>query len=143
MEELRNYLVLKFTNAVFIEIFGRYATNSEMAEFVAEDGSVSMTFRMVNGVLEAPTTCEQCLSLMYVLFETNPDSAVGRVYRAHQREILRETLYRLTQVLDGFSDICMTIHAEKRDDKSSGGIRTTHNDVTIKRTRSTETFSGK
>ncbi|MBP5432942.1 hypothetical protein [Ruminococcus sp.] len=143
MEELRNYLVLKFTNAVFIEIFGRYASNSEMAEFVAEDGSVSMTFRMVNGVLEAPTTCEQCLSLMYVLFETNPDSAVGRVYKAHQREILRETLYRLTQVLDGFSDIRMTIHAEKRDDKSPGGIRTTNNDVTIKRMRSTETFSGK
>ena len=143
MEELRNYLVLKFTNAVFIEIFGRYASNSEMAEFVAEDGSVSMTFRMVNGVLEAPTTCEQALSLMYVLFETNPDSAVGRVYRAHQREILRETLYRLTQVLDGFSDIRMTIHAEKRDDKSPSGIRTMHNDVTIKRTRSTETFSGK
>jgi hypothetical protein len=143
MEELRNYLVLKFTNAVFIEIFGRYASNSEMAEFVAEDGSVSMTFRMVNGILDTPATCEETLSLMYVLFETNPDSAVGKVYRAHQREILRETLYRLSQVLDGFSDIRMIVHAEKPDEKAPDGIRTTHKDVTVSRTRSTETFPGK
>ena len=41
-----------------MDIFSRYASNSDMAEFVDENGSVYMRFRMVNGVLEPPKNCE-------------------------------------------------------------------------------------
>ena len=138
MEKLKNYLIFSFTNAVFIDIFGRYAPNSELAEFIADDGSVTMTFDMINGVLEPPKTCEEALSLMYVLFETNPKSAPGRIYSAHQKEILRETLYRLTHVLDGFSDIHMTVHSELPDKDEPDKNKVSHTECTIKRIRNTE-----
>ena len=138
MDENRNYLIFKFTNAVFIEIFGRYAENSELAEFIAEDGSVTMEFRMVNGVLNTPKTTEQFLSLMYVLFETNPESPAGRVYMAHQLDILRETVYRLNNVLCGFSDIHMTIHFELPDKDDPDNPKVTHTEFTLTRTQVTE-----
>ena len=72
MAEQENRVSIRFTNALFIEIFGRYASNSEMAEFIAPDGSVELDCLMVNGVIDPPKSCEQMLSLMYALFETNP-----------------------------------------------------------------------
>ena len=138
MEEFRNYLVFKFTNAVFIEIFGRYASNSEMAEFIAEDGSVTMKFKMINGVLDAPKTTEQFISLMYIMFETNPHSPAGRIFMANQREILCETVFRLQQVIDGFSDIHMTIHSELPDKDEPEKSNVTHTEYSLTRTKSVE-----
>lgn len=138
MDEFSNYLVFKFTNAVFIEIFSRYAANSEMAELIAEDGSVTMKFKMINGVLDTPKTTEQFLSLMYILFEANPKSPAGRIFTAHQQEILRETVFRLQQVIDGFSDIHMTIHSERpnKDDREKSDV--THTEFSLTRTKSVE-----
>ena len=138
MENLGNYLVFKFTNAVFIEIFGRYASNSEMAEFIAEDGSVTMKFKMINGVLDTPKTTEQFISLMYILFEANPKSPAGRIFASHQKEILRETVFRLQQVIDGFSDIHMTIHSEcpNKDDPDKSDVK--HTEYSLTRSKSTE-----
>ena len=54
MAEQENRVSIRFTNALFIEIFGRYASNSEMAEFIAPDGSVELDYLMINGVIDPP-----------------------------------------------------------------------------------------
>ena len=139
MAELENYAELKFTNAVLIDIFSRYASNSEMAEFVAEDGSIDMKFKMINGVMETPKCCEQVLSLMYALFECNPQSTIGRIYAAHKVDILRETVYRLAMLLDGFSDIKLTIHSTVQDKNDQTQKISTHTEFTLEKSRTTET----
>ena len=139
MAELENYAELKFTNAVLIDIFSRYASNSEMAEFVAEDGSIDMKFKMINGVMETPKCCEQVLSLMYALFECNPQSTIGRIYAAHKVDILRETVYRLAMLLDGFSDIKLTIHSTTQDKNDQTQKISTHTEFTLEKSRTTET----
>lgn len=139
MAEHENYAELKFTNAVLLEIFGRYASNSELAEFVAEDGSIDMKFRMINGVLETPNSSEQVLSLMYALFESNPQSTIGRIYMTHQTDILRETVYRLSMVLDSFSDVKLTIHSSAPDKDDPTKSVDTHTEMTLTRSKKTET----
>ena len=137
MAEPENYIELRFTNAMLLDIFSRYASNSDMAEFVDENGSVYMRFRMVNGVLEPPKNCEEVLSMLYILFETNPHSPAGRVYAAHQTEILRETVFRLSVVLESFSDVRMTISYAVPDEKDPSNSRTTHTEFTLTRTKTT------
>ena len=139
MAELENYAELKFTNAVLIDIFSRYASNSEMAEFVADDGSIDMKFKMINGVMETPKCCEQVVSLMYALFECNPQSTIGRIYAAHKVDILRETVYRLAMLLDGFSDIRLTIHSTAQDKNDPTQKISTHTEFTLAKSSSTET----
>ena len=137
MAEVGNYIELKFTNAVMLDIFSRYAANSDLAEFVAEDGSIFMRFEMINGVFEPPKNCEEVLSILYILFETNPQSPAGRVYAANRTDILRETVYRLSRVLDSFSDVRMTIHSVTSDENDPSAGKTTHTEFTLTKTRST------
>ena len=139
MAENKDYCEIHFTNAIIIDIFSRYASNSAMAEIVAEDGSINLRFRMANGTLEAPDTCERVLSLIYALFECNPDSTIGSIYVENQKGILRETVYRLSDVLDSFSDVKLTIHTFCVDSNDPNReIESTQN-VILKRERKTET----
>ncbi len=142
MAEQENRVSIRFTNALFIEIFGRYASNSEMAEFIAPDGSVELDCLMVNGVIDPPKSCEQMLSLMYALFETTPKSAIGRIFMANQLNILRETVYRLPAVLDGFSEVKMSIDvfAPSKDDPEKK-VKT-HTEFTMTKTKTTHTDRG-
>ena len=78
-----------------------------MAGFVGTDGVIRLRFRTADE-FEPPKGCEQVLSLLYALLESNPDTPMGRIYVQHQREILRETVYRLFMVLDGFSSVRMS-----------------------------------
>lgn len=123
------------TNAVLIDIFSRYADNSVLAEFVAPDGSINMKFRM-NTPVEPPTCCEHVLSLLFALFESNPETSVGKIYMSNQKEILRETVYRLAQVMDSFSDVKLSMHVTKPDEKNPGEEVTQHTEFTITRTTS-------
>ena len=109
-----------------------------MAELIAEDGSVTMKFKMINGVLDTPKTTEQFVSLKYIRFEANQKSPAGRIFMSHQRDILRETVFRLQQVIDGFSDIHMTIHSERpnKDDNSKSDV--THTEYSLTMTKSVE-----
>lgn len=138
MPELKNYAEIKFTNAVLIGIFNNYAENSDMAEFVSADGSIDLKFK-VNLPVEPPASCEQVLSLMFALFESNPDTTIGRIYMANQREILRETMYQLAMVLDSFSDVKLTLHTAVPDKNDPDKAIESHTEFTLTRTRSTKT----
>ena len=99
---------MRFINPILIDIFSHYADNSAMAGFVGEDGAISLRFR-TEEEFEAPKGCEQVLSLLYALLESNPGLPMGRIYCEHQCEILRETVYRLFMVIDGFSSVKLTV----------------------------------
>lgn len=127
MNELKDYAEITFTNPVIIDIFSRYTDNSVLASFVDRDGSIRVKFR-IKSPIEPPKSCEQVLSLLYALLESNPGSKIGEVYIKNQQAILRETLYQLAQVLDGFSDIKLVIHVTQPDSDIF-----THTECTITR----------
>lgn len=131
--EKNNYAEIHMTNAVLIDIFSRYADNSVLAEFVAPDGSINMKFRL-NTPVEPPTCCEHVLSLLFALFESNPETSVGKIYMSNQKEILRETVYRLAQVMNSFSDVKLSMHVTKPDEKNPEEEVTQHTEFTITRT---------
>ena len=137
MDELKNYADIKFTNAVLIDIFSHYADNSAMAEIVAEDGTVHLRFR-VKPPVDPPRNPQQLLSLMFALFESNAESAVGQAYMSHQREILRETMYRLCHVIDSFSDVKMSIHTSVPVGDGSGRVADSHTEFTLTRSSHTD-----
>ena len=67
-----------------------------MAGFVGEDGVIRLRFRMTDS-FEPPKGCEQVLSLLYALLESNPELPLGKVYAEHQREILLKVRRRQHQ----------------------------------------------
>ena len=123
---------IRFTNPILIDIFSHYASNSDMAAFVSQSGEIDMRFRL-NGCEDPPKTCEQVLSLFYALLESNPESPAGRVFMAHQTAVLRETVYRLTQVIDGFSSVHITFFTSAPDG-SSAPVRRVEYTITRKKT---------
>lgn len=131
--DMKNYAEIRMTNAVLIDIFSHYADNSTMTEFVSSDGSINLKFRL-NNTVEPPTCCEHVLSLLFALFESNPESSIGRIYLANQKDILREVVYRLAQVLDSFSDVRISMHSAKTDEGNSGKETSQHIEFTITRT---------
>lgn len=137
MDKLKNYAHIRFTNAVLLDIFSHYADNAAMAEFVSADGSVDLRFR-ITPPLDPPKTAEQVLSLMFALFESNSESSVGRAYMAHQREILRETMLRLSHVLDSFSDIKMSVHTSIPVSEGSDKEIESHTEFTFSRSRTSD-----
>ncbi len=131
--KMKNFAEIHMTNAVLIDIFSRYANNSALAEIVSADGSINLKFKLSSSV-EPPTCCEHVLSLLFALFESNPESSIGKIYMANQNEILRETVYRLAQVMDSFSDIKISMHFTKPDEKNPDAEITQHTEFTITRT---------
>lgn len=127
MDKLKNYAVISFTNPILLDIFGHYMKNSVLASFVSESGVVNLKFR-VKPPVDPPKSCEQVLSLIYALLESNPESPAGKAYSEHMKEILRETLYRLAFVLDGFGDVKLSIHT------SENGVEQ-HTEFTLTKTR--------
>lgn len=130
MDKLKNFAEISFTNPILLDIFGHYMKNSVLASFVSESGAVNLKFR-VNPPVDPPKNREQVLSLLFALLESNPESAAGQAYNEHMKEILRETLYRLAFVLDGFGDVKMFIHT------SENGIEQ-HTEFTLTRSSNSD-----
>lgn len=138
MDKLKNYAHIRFTNAVLIDIFSHYADNAAMAGFVSADGSVDIRFR-AEPPLDPPRNSEQVLSLMFALFESNADSIMGRAYMAHQKEILRETMLRLSHVIDSFSDIKMSINTSVPVAGEPGKEIESHTEFTLTKSKASRT----
>lgn len=107
-EKSENFAVMEFVNPVIIDIFSHYCGNSALADIVSPDGNIKMRFHVSPDII-TPTSAEQVLSLMYALLESNPDSPAGKVYVSHMTDILRETVYRLGQVIDAFRNVKMSV----------------------------------
>ena len=118
MNDMENTARIKFTNAVLIGIFGQYADNASLASIVDDKGVIDVTFR-VSPETVPPTSCEQVLSLLFALFESNPGTKIGEIYMKYQKEILRETVYRLTQVLDGFTEVELLMDTKVTDENGT------------------------
>ena len=101
---MKNFAEIHFSNTAFADIFRRYANNSVISQFIGDDGSADITLDVPSAV-EPPKNCEQVLSLMFSLFESNPEAAISQVYLENQKEILRDIVFDLSEVIDGFSEI--------------------------------------
>lgn len=117
MPEMKNYTEIHTTNAVLIDILSRYADNSSLAEIVAADGSINLKLS-VEPTIEIPADCEQALSFMFTAFEQNPDSSIGKIYLANKNSILHDTVFGLSKLMNGFSNLKITIHTTLPDEKN-------------------------
>lgn len=142
MSELKNYAEIKFVNPVLIDILQHYAENSVLATFVSESGEISMKFRLTEPQQEAPKSCEQVLSLLFALLESNSESPIGKVYEQNRTEILRETLLRLSHVLDGFGTVNISMNTSIKVPVKGDQTVTKHTEFTLSRTK-TETSTDK
>lgn len=124
------------TNAVLIDILSRYAENSALAEFVAEDGSINLKLSLTQPV-DIPSDCEQAISFMFNVIEQNPDTTIGKIYLANQKDILRDVVCGLSKFMDGFSNMKITIHTTLPDEKNPEAEVSQHTEFTLSRSKST------
>ena len=136
MEELKNYAEIHTTNAVLIDILSRYAENSALAEFVAEDGSINLKLSLTPPI-DIPSDCEKALSFMFNVIEQNPDTTIGKIYLANQKDILHDVVCGLSRLMDGFSNIKITIHTTLPDEKNPEAEVSQHTEFTLSRSKST------
>ncbi len=137
MDKLKNYAELKFSNPILLDVLSHHIPNSLLATFVSETGMINLRFRITPPV-EAPKNCEQVLSLIFALLESNTESPVGKAYAAKSADILRETVFRLSQVLDGFSSVKINLHTTERSPLPPYGEVEKLTAFTLNRTKSTE-----
>lgn len=135
MDELKNYAEISFSNPILLDVFGNYMENSVLASFVSQNGTLHLKFK-VNPPVEPPKNCEQVLSLLFALLESNTDSRVGQAYAAKRLDIMRDTIFRLSQILDGFSSVRMTIHTTEMSPDNPDAEVTKHTEFTLNRTKS-------
>lgn len=136
MDELKNYAEIHTTNAVLIDILSRYSENSALAEFVAEDGSINLKLSL-NPPVEIPSNCEQAVSFMFTVIGQNPDTTIGKIYLANQKNILSDVVCGLSKFMDGFSNMKIIIHTTFPDEKNPDAEVSKHTEFTLSRSKST------
>lgn len=130
MAESFNYAEIRFTNPILIDIFSRYADNSVMAELISESGEFVLKFKAYVES-EPPKCCEHVLSLFFALIESNPQSQIGRIYMENKVSILSETIFRLAQVLDGFSYVKLAAESMVPDKNSPTGYSSIRSETVL------------
>ena len=132
MADMENYAKIEFTNSVLADIFGKYSDSDALSSIVGDNGTITVKLE-ANSDTETPQTCEQVLSLMYSLFEINPETPLGKIYMAHQKDILSETIYQLPDVIESFGNIVVEVNTV--EEISEGNKNTKNTVTTIKRTK--------
>lgn len=142
MEELKNYAELTFSNPILLDVFEKYISNSVLVLFVSQDGTINLKFK-INPPIDTPKNCEQVLSLLFALLESNSESKVGQAYAAQSSNILRETLFRLSHILDGFGDVKLLIFTTEKSKDNSDSEITRRTEFKLSRKKSTSTVNEK
>lgn len=137
MSELKNYAELSFINPILIDVLGHHISNSVLASFVSEKGVVRLKFRITPGTV-APTNCEQVISLLFALIESNPESPLGAAYAEKRADILSETVLRLSHVLDGFGKVKIDLHTTEKSPAAPYTEVQKHTEFTLEREKTTE-----
>ncbi|MBQ8297085.1 MAG: hypothetical protein IJX77_04810 [Ruminococcus sp.] len=138
MDEMKNYTEFSFSNPILIDVFGNYMENAMLASFVSHNGTISLKLE-VTPPAAPPKNCEDVLSLLFNMLESSEDTAVGQAYSAKKTEIMRETLLRLSQVLDGFSDVNLVLHTTEQSPENPDEKITKHTEFKLHRTKSETT----
>lgn len=121
---MKNYAEMKFENQVLAEIL-----------HIAEYGKYNLKLDTVEPA-ESPKNAEDVLSMLFALLEKNPDTPAGRVYMGNQTEILHRTMLNLSEVINGFGNIEVTITTTTED--AEGNILETKAVTNITISESTE-----
>lgn len=104
-----NYVEMTFTNPVLLDIFGKRMQNRVLASVVSEQGVLRLVFG-ADPSTRTPKNTEQVLSLIFALCEGDPQSPFGEAYAREKTEILRETILRLSEVMDGFGRVRVVLN---------------------------------
>ncbi len=138
MSELKNYAELKFSNPIILDVFGTYMPNSLLATIVSQSGEINLKFKLASP-LEPPKNCEQVVSLLFALLESNAQSPLGQAYAAKRTEILRDTVFRLSQILEGFSTVKLVLHITEKSPANPETEVAKHTEFTLNRKKSSTT----
>ncbi|MCD7890558.1 MAG: hypothetical protein LUG26_01940 [Ruminococcus sp.] len=138
MSELKNYAEMSFSNPILLDVFGNHMENSVLASFVSANGTMTLKFKAEPPV-EPPKNCEDVLGLLYSLLESNSETAVGKAFIAKENEIMRETILRISKVLDGFGNVKITLHTTEASPENPDAEVQKHTEFTLNRTKSGST----
>lgn len=123
---MNNYVEIKFDNEFLADIlhisdFGKYSIRLDTTE-----------------PLQSPKNAVDVLSMLFSLLEKNPDTPAGRVYMGNQAEILHRTMSNLSEVINSFGNIEVTITVTNED--AEGNITETKavTNITVSETESSE-----
>lgn len=136
MGELKNYAEFKFSNPILIDIFGHYMENSVLAAFVSESGEINLKLEIKTPV-KAPKNCEDVLGILFMILEDNPTLPIGQAYTENKTDIMRETIFRLSQILDGFNNVKIVLHTTQASEENPEDETSTHTEFTLNRTKNT------
>lgn len=137
MSEPKNYAELSFVNPIFLDILSHYVRNSVLAKIVTSDGVIKLKLE-TDPSTPVPKNCEDVLTLLFMLFEYDEETEIGRVYAANKLDIMSETIIRLSQVLDGFRDVHLILHTMEASPDDPYTEVTRHTEFTLNKTRKTD-----
>lgn len=134
MSELKNYIELSFSNPIFIDILERHISNSVLAEIIDTQGKINLKLPIVDKP-EPPKTCEDIIGLIYKLFENNTDTAIGAAYAEKKCEILSDTIFELSKLIDGFNAVSVIIDFTVQSEDHPEESVNTHTEFTLNKTK--------
>lgn len=74
---------------------------------------------------------------MFTVIEQNPDTTIGKIYLANQKDILRDVVCELSKLMNGFSNMKIIIHTILPDENNPEAEVSKHTEFTLSRSRST------
>jgi hypothetical protein len=131
-----NYANLVFSNPVLIDIFSHHIENSVLASFIDKSGNFRMKFGISSPTEKLPATCEEILSLLFLLLESDKDGVVGKAYAEKRAEIMYETLLHLKKAIDGFTNAKLIIHTTEPSPDTPDVNVEKHTEIVIERKKS-------
>ena len=133
MSELKNYAEISFSNPIFIDILERHISNSVLAEIIDTQGKINLKLPIIEKPLP-PKTCEDIIGLIYKLFETNTDTDIGAAYAEKKCEILSDTIFELSKLIDGFTTVSVTLDVTVKSEDNPDETINTHTEFTLNKT---------
>lgn len=124
---MKNYVEIKFENEILADIL-----------HISDFGKYSLKLDSVTPA-QSPRNVVDVLSMLFLLLEKNPDTPAGRVYMGNQQEILHRTMLSLSEVINSFGNIEVTVTTTSEDDEGNLIEKKAVTNITVSETEASET----
>lgn len=124
---------INFSNPILLGIWEKYILNDTMALFVTEKGETELELESEQEIIP-PKSCEDVLSMLLRLLDENPEGVAGEAFAACSADIYRDILFNLSQILEGFGSVKMTIETSSQNEENQTVTKKT--EFTLSRTKS-------
>ena len=124
---MNNYVEIKFDNEILADIlhisdFGKYSIKLDTIE-----------------PAQSPRNAVDVLSMLFSLLEKNPETPAGRVYMGNQAEILHRTMLNLSEVINSFGNIEVTVTTTNEDEEGNITETKAVTNITVSEAEASET----